>query len=427
MSNTPSPRCRSCGATELRPVIDLGRTPLANALLTAEQLKEPEAAYPLEVVFCPACTLVQITETVPPEQLFREYFYLSSFSDTLLRHAEAIAGELTTSRHLDSDSLVIEIASNDGYLLQYYKQAGIPVLGIEPATNIARVAQEERGIPTLSEFFGPTLAAELSQQGKRADVIHANNVLAHVADLNGFVSGLASLLKDDGVAVIEVPYVKDMIDRTEFDTIYHEHLCYFSLTTLEQLFRRHNLAIQDVERLPIHGGTLRIYAVKECAAQERSPSSAALQLLANEKAWAGEFEYYRGFRESVDRLRNELVTLLRDLKADGKTIAVYGASAKGTTLLNYFGIGGETLDYVVDRSTAKQGYYTPGMHLPIYAPEHLLETMPDYVLLLTWNFAAEILQQQSEYRSRGGRFIIPIPEVQVVEPNAASLEAPAGE
>ena len=228
-------------------------------LLTAEQLTEPEAVYPLELVFCPACTLVQITETVPPEQLFREYFYLSSFSDTLLRHAEEIAGQLSSSRRLDSNSLVIEIASNDGYLLQYYKRAGIPVLGIEPATNIARVAEEERGIPTLSEFFGPALATELSRQGKRADIIHANNVLAHVADLNGFVSGLQLLLKDDGVAVIEVPYVKDMIDRTEFDTIYHEHLCYFSLTALDRLFRRHGLAIQDVERLPIHGGTLRIW------------------------------------------------------------------------------------------------------------------------------------------------------------------------
>ncbi len=415
MSNPQSPRCRSCGATELRAILDLGRTPLANALLTAQQVTEPEAVYPLELVFCPACTLVQITETVPPEQLFRKYFYLSSFSDTLLRHAEEIAGQLSSSRRLDNNSLVIEIASNDGYLLQYYKRASIPVLGIEPATNIARVAEDERGIPTLSEFFGPALAAELGKQGKYADVIHANNVLPHVADLNGFVRGLHLLLKDDGCAVIEVPYVKDMIDRTEFDTIYHEHLCYFSLTALDRLFRSHNLVIQDVYRLPIHGGTLRIYVGKDKPASEATQSSSTHGLLEEEKAWAvGEFEFYRGFGEKVERLRSDLLTLLRDLKAHDKQIAVYGASAKGSTLLNCFGIGRETLDYVVDRSTAKQGYYTPGTHLPIYAPENLLETMPDYVLLLTWNFADEILNQQSEYRRRGGRFIIPIPEVTVV-------------
>jgi len=410
--NTVQVSCRSCGKPNLSTILSLGKTPLANALLTGEQLEEIEQTYDLDLVFCPSCSLVQITETVPPEKLFREYFYLSSFSETLLRHSEENANRLIQSKNLSHDSLVIEIASNDGYLLQYYKRAGVPVLGIEPARNIAQTA-EERGIPTICEFFDAQLADKLIVDGKRADVVHANNVLAHVPDLNGFVHGVQLLLKNKGVSVIEVPYVKDMIDRHEFDTIYHEHLCYFSLTALDHLFRRHDLFIEDVKRLDIHGGTLRIYARKQN--KDSNVRSAVVdEMLAEEVAWAGNEEFYRGFGEEVERLRGALVTMLSGLKAEGKRIAVYGASAKGSTLMNYFGLGRPLLDFVVDRSTIKQGHYTPGTHLPIYSPAMLLKEKPDYVLLLTWNFADEILQQQAEYRKQGGRFIIPIPELRVV-------------
>lgn len=414
--NVALPPCRACAARSLEIILSLGHTPLANALLTAEQLREPEATYPLSLAFCPACTLVQITETVPPEKMFREYLYFSSFSDTVLENAELIASRMLDARALDGSSLVLEIASNDGYLLQHYKRRGVPVLGIEPATNIARVARDERGIRTISEFFGETLARTLRESGERPDVIHANNVLAHVADLNGFVAGISLLLKDDGVAVIEAPYVKDLIDHVEFDTIYHEHLCYFSLTALDRLFRRHGLIIHDAERIAIHGGTLRIFAGKaDAEAAEAKRTAAIKELLAEEAAWGVDrVEFYQGFGERVAHLRDNLLALLHKLKAEGKRIAVYGASAKGSTLLNYFRLGSETLDFVVDRSTVKQGYYTPGTHLLIRAPETLLAEMPDYVLLLTWNFADEILAQQTAYRERGGRFIIPIPEVKVV-------------
>jgi hypothetical protein len=407
-----SSQCRSCGQVGLTPILSLGKTPLANRLLTDDQLGQEEPRFPLDLVLCTGCALVQITETVAPEVLFSDYAYFSSFSDGMLRSAEELTHNLVSSRKLGPGSLAMEIASNDGYLLQFYKQQGVPVLGIEPAANIAQAAEEQRGIPTICQFFGRSIAERLSRRGQLADVVHANNVLAHVADLNGFVAGLQLIVRDDGIAVIEAPYVKDLVDHSEFDTIYHEHLCYFSLTALDGLFRRHGLRVVDVERIAIHGGSLRVFVGRTGNASAR-----VTKLLGEEQEWGvSRPQYYEGFGRRVERLREELLTLLKQLKCQGRRIAVYGvygASAKGSTLLNYFGLGRETLDFVVDRSTVKQGRYTPGTHLKIYSPEKLAQERPDYVLLLSWNFADEILAQQEAYRRTGGKFIIPIPQLKV--------------
>jgi SAM-dependent methyltransferase len=404
--------CRSCGAHRLHEILSLGATPLANALLRSDDLTRPERKIPLTLCLCEECSLVQLRETVDPAVMFSDYLYFSSFSDAMLAHAKEIVERTIESERLGGDSLVVEIASNDGYLLQYYKRGGVPVLGIEPAANIAEVAVRERGIPTRVNFFSAELATSLRAEGLRANVVHANNVFAHVPDTNGFVRGLATILADDGVAIIEAPYVRTMLDHREFDTIYHEHVFYFSLTAVERLARRHGLVVADVEQLAIHGGSLRFFLRPAASAQ---PSSRVQQLLEDEQRWGvDDRATYDAFGDDVKSLRESLRSLLTDLKARGGRLAAYGASAKGSTLLNYFGIGRDLLDFVVDRSTVKQGRYTPGTHLLIRPVDALSQERPDYVLLLTWNFRDEILGQQESYRRAGGKFIIPIPEPTVV-------------
>ena len=403
-------RCRACDDPRLAPVLSLGATPLANALVAPDQGAADEPRFPLDVVLCERCALLQLTETVPPEVLFRDYRYFSSFSDAMVAHAGAIAARLVEERRLGPSSLAAEIASNDGYLLQHYVARGVPVLGIEPARNVAAAA-EARGVRTVAEFFGRELGEQLAAEGRRADVLHANNVMAHVPDIRGVLAGARSFLADDGVMVIETPYAKAMLDHCEFDTIYHEHLFYWSLTALSAVAAAEGLEVVDVERLAIHGGSLRVFLAR---AGRTAASAAVAALLREEDGWGvARLDAYRAFAARVSALGERLGGLLRQLKAEGKRIAAYGAAAKGSTLLNHFGIGADLLDFVADRSTHKHGRLMPGVHVPIVPAEELARRRPDYCLLLTWNFADEILAQQSAYRDRGGRFIVPIPEVTV--------------
>ena len=420
VSRNPDPRtiparfelidgCRSCKSKSLELVLDLGITPLADRILTQETAALPEPVCPLTVAVCSACSLMQIRETVAPEVLFgSDYPYYSSVSEALLSHFRGNVATVLERKKLDAHSLVIELASNDGYLLRNYLEPGIRVLGVDPAAGPVKEARR-KGVETINAFFTIDLARELAASGRLADVVHANNVLAHVADTNGFVAGIGGILKQDGVAVIECPYVRDLVDHCEFDTIYHQHLCYFSLHSLDRLFRRHGLFLNDVQRLPIHGGSLRLFVEK----QDKTGVAVADLLEDERRIGLDRVDYYRDFAGRVAEVKRRLRALLDRVKGEGRSIAGYGAAAKACTLMSYVGIDADDLSCIVDRSQFKQDKLYPGNRLPIRHPDWLLENQPDFALLLSWNFAEEIMLQQAEFRRRGGKFIIPIPEPRI--------------
>jgi SAM-dependent methyltransferase len=413
MNHTITLNCRSCDAALLHTFVDLGMSPLANSYLKAAQLNQMEPFYPLHVRLCIACFLVQLEPVAKPEEIFSDYAYFSSYSDSWLEHAKNYTDAITDRFGLNGSSRVVEIASNDGYLLQYFVEKGIPVLGIEPAKNVAEEAIR-RGIPTEVRFFGDGTAQELTAEGKHADLIIGNNVLAHVPALNDFVSGLKQLLARQGVITMEFPHLMRLMEENQFDTIYHEHLSYFSLIAARHVFDRHGLRIFDVEELSTHGGSLRIYACHREDEQKPAGERVA-NLLSREKA-AGfkRIEHYSAFEEQVKRTKRKLLEFMIAAREQGKSIVGYGAPAKGNTLLNYCGIRADLLDYTVDRSPHKQDHFLPGTHIPIRDPKKIDETRPDYVLILPWNLKDEIREQMHHIREWGGRFVVPIPEVKVL-------------
>ena len=402
--------CRSCGSNLSLPVIDLGLQPLANNLLRPEDIGKPEPRFPLAVFVCSDCWLMQITDTVPPVDLFSDYIYFSSFSDAMLRHAKAAVQKHIAEKKLGKESFVIEIASNDGYLLKNFVEAGVPCLGFEPAANIAEVARKN-GVETHCEFFGQNTAAALREQKGRADLILGNNVFAHAPDTNDFVAGVAELLKPDGWVVFEFPYGVEMIEKVEFDTIYHEHVYFFTLMPLVSLFARHGMDVFHVERLPIHGGSLRFFACKKGAEPIRATVTETLD--AETRLGVTGAAYYERFSEQAAKVKADMITFLAEQKAAGKRVAAYGASAKGSTLLNYIGEAAGSLEFIADRSTYKQGRLSPGLHIPILPAEELAARAPDYAVLLVWNFAEEVMAQQQGFRAKGGRFVIPLPKLTV--------------
>jgi 2-polyprenyl-3-methyl-5-hydroxy-6-metoxy-1,4-benzoquinol methylase len=406
--------CRFCQTPLSHVFIDLFNSPASNSFLTADQLNEPETFYPLKVFTCPSCYLVQVDEYKKSDAIFdSEYVYFSSFSTSWLAHSRRYVEAMTERFGLNAASQVIEVASNDGYLLQYFVQRGIPVLGIEPTANTAAAAIE-KGVPSLTRFFGRQLARELAAEGKQADLLLGNNVLAHVPDIVDFVAGMAIALKPTGVITMEFPHLLQLVENNQFDTIYHEHFSYLSFTTVRQLFAAQGLTLFDVEELPTHGGSLRIYA--RHAANEALPISNNVPLMMQKEAATGltTMAYYEGFQQRAMQVKLDLLTFLTDQKRAGKRVAAYGAAAKGNTLLNYCGVKSDLIEFVVDANPAKQGKYLPASHIPVVSEGVLKERQPDFVLILPWNLRDEITQQLAYVRAWGGQFVVPIPAVTVL-------------